>query len=186
MRIISIILLFCPILLLSQNESKPETEPINRGTHFRAIGLELLAISYRSETFLNEKWAAGVGFQVGFGYRIPLNKPTYMYKEQSPDWEEVDMNHLIELVKVKPVVSCHFSENAFVSFGLYGSFIILRTGTGAISAGLDCSFFYGFKRVKLGHQLQIGNIYIIDGLQKHGNSNIFTIMLTPVIFQINF
>jgi len=180
------LLLFYPILLLSQNESKPETEHVKRGTHFRAIGLELLAISYRSEAFLNEKWAAGVGFQVGFGYRKPLNKPTYMYKEQSPDWNEVDMNHLIELVKVKPVVSCHFSKNAYISFGLYGSFIILGTGTGAISAGFDCSFFYGSKRMKLGHQLQIGNIFITDGLQKHGNSNIFTIMLTPVIFQFSF
>ena len=161
------------------------------------LDIEPFSIGYSISQKLNKKSYFGFGIQIGASFRYFLNNPTFLKKSIVSD----TVNRIIyKSTKLKPAIKYSYEiaqikffyrhfvlSKGYISLGAYFGFGFL-TGIEAskahFSAGALCDFFWGGDHFKLGSRLQIGNTHIAYNAEN--KTNIFSILITPIIVQVYF
>lgn len=166
---------------------------------FHSIDLEPFALGYTISQNITKKWQFGIGLQLGASMRYFLNNPTYikksMFESDSTSYPVYESKRLkpstkfsIEILQVKVFYRYLISTKCYINIGGYWGLGLLMNGNmyqkshGSLGAIGD--FFWGSKHFKIGSRLQIGNTYI--SYNSNQKSNIFSILITPIVLQIYF
>jgi len=135
-----------------------------------------------------QNWSGGIEVQGGYGLKISLNRPSYKYvNDESTEWTYNSISSLLEIIKIKPFISYYISDRTNVNLGLYASINKIEYSHPSnydFALGVEYSVFYGFNKLKLGHRFQLGNLFVKYGGHPEANSNVFIILVTPIVFQI--
>ncbi len=149
------------------------------------INLEFLSFSYCPSALFNPKLANGLELQAGYGFKTSINMPSYKFvADQGQGWAFEKIKTLFEIAKIEPFISYFFSNNFYINFGLYASINQLTSAYKFFNTGIDFSVFYGFRKIKIGHRTQFGNLFVRYNKYHEANMNVFIILLTPFVLQI--
>lgn len=183
--IIFLIIIIRSISLYSQNNDNKLAEKHKIDHRQSNINLEFLSFSYSPSALFNSNMASGLEFQLGYGFKTSINMPSYKFvADQGQGWAYEDVKVLFEIAKIEPFLSYFISNNFYLRFGLYVSINQLTSGCKFFNAGIENSIYYGFRKIKIGHRFQFGNLFVRYNKYPEANMNVFLILLTPFVLQI--
>jgi len=149
---------------------------------YHTIDLEPFALGYTISQSITEKWQFGIGFQLGASFRYFINNPIYKSKKLKPSTK-----FIVEIMQFKIFYRYLVSSKSYVNIGGYWGFGLLDGNIDQkvhSSLGAIGDFFWGSKHFKIGGRLQIGNTHISSNVDN--KINLFSILVTPIVLQINF
>ena len=190
-----VLLVLLLILFGFQLESQNDTSFYKTLVH--TIKVEAYSVGYSICQQIKQSNYFGFGIQIGASYRYFLNNPSYLHPFNKSD---TTSELFYSKTKLKPVVYSSFEvvqvgffyrkyliNTLYVNAGIYigfGYLIGIENSKAHGSYGVFSSINYGFKHLKIGLGIMVGNTHIT--YNSENKTNIFSVLLVPVTLQINF
>lgn len=149
------------------------------------INAEYLSLGATYQRQIKNKWFWGLRATGGLGYRYVLGKTIREFDYESGTYHHGHNSNLYEMIKLDFNFSKYYSVHFYNSLGPYISLIAPNENL-YFSYGLSYGIHYGSRKLKMGHVMQAGLVFLKVSGHPEYNKNVFYIGITPILLSFSF
>ena len=177
-----LMLLLCPFVDFAQEGVIKKDSTVTKEDHFNehknlfAVDINFFSLSLEYARKINKKWFMGIGGEWGQAVNVKITGPIYM---GNIIWEGASIN-----IKGKYLLNMFMFDvgvKGYIFLYNYLPEVMDENISGGYFIGGYCTIMYGYKYVKLGHSVSIGNMTTFF----NNKSNIGG-YVTPLFIRITF